>query len=421
MKRQLTTFTFCVSIVSAVLSQNIDQEDITYKYQRLPLKPLSKDIKGYVSKVEQSYDAKNQELKAEYKEAQAKADEKYKQDMTRYEEQSKQADADYKKAMDDYNNKSIGKKTAEKLLLDSQKPTRAYVPKPEKEIVTLSTTGTEYNKELFATTYLKLDGYMVNGANPVKITAILNGFEIQDPEKVASDHAKVVNGVSSVVKKYKYKMKYRHPVMLKVEAPDKGTLMDETVEKTNEYTEATTQDFDSEYDLNAYWEKNKEALTKKYDEDITGANMKRAGNQLNFNFGFSIVSRETKLYTLKDKKGDYQDLTTAYTTAQLAFNTIDGGFKKEGIVEMKKSVEAWEKAMTESNLSEKKARINEKVTMAVLFNLIEGYNILEDYTSAVKCLIKLKGMDLSNRETRHLESLNTFIMDQKLRFEAAAQ
>lgn len=414
----LTGFAFQTS----VFSQNIDAEDLKYKYARLPLKPLPKDVKGYTSKIELAYESKNQELKVEYKEKLKQAEEKYKQDLIEYDKKDKEAEAKYQKELAEYNKKSTGSKVAQELLLkQSNKPTKQYVPKPYKDGVAQSeSAGADFNKDLLATTYLKLEGYSPSGANAVKILGSISGFEMNEPEKVTSEQTKVVNGTSSTTKKYKYKLQYKQPITLKVEGAS-GVLMEETVEGTNNFSESLTAEFDSESALESNWSGNQTGLKKKYETEITNKNLKLANEQLNSNFGFSTLTRETKLYTIKDKKGIYPDITEAYTTAQQAFNTLDAGFKKEAIVEISKSVEAWEKAMTESNPKDKKARIDADVTIAILFNLIEGYNLLENYPSALKYLIKLKGMDLSRREKDRVEGLSSFISDQKMRFEASQQ
>jgi len=74
--------------------------------------------------------------------------------------------------------------------------------------------------------------------------------------------------------------------------------------------------------------------------------------------------------------------------------------------------------MKESTPHEKKARVNEKVTLATLENLAEVYIWLNRFSDSEAAMDKLAAADLSHKDKKELERNRELMNSQKTRFEA---
>ena len=81
----------------------------------------------------------------------------------------------------------------------------------------------------------------------------------------------------------------------------------------------------------------------------------------------------------------------------------------DGNSELSEAIQIWNTALEESNLYDKKARINSKVTQLIYQNLIEATIYKEDFIKAQDHLILLGEMDLKNSDKRWVESRTAFI------------
>ena len=83
--------------------------------------------------------------------------------------------------------------------------------------------------------------------------------------------------------------------------------------------------------------------------------------------------------------------------------------------ELEKAVELWNNALKESDVKNKKARVDAKVTAATHLNCAEAYMWLNNFEEAEKHINKIKVLDISKYETLAKE-LNTVIVEQKNRY-----
>ena len=72
--------------------------------------------------------------------------------------------------------------------------------------------------------------------------------------------------------------------------------------------------------------------------------------------------------------------------------------------------------MKESDTNNKKARIDEDVTIAILMNLSEAYIWLNDYTKSQEDLTKLDGFKLTFRRKNIRAIIHAFHTEQSSRF-----
>lgn len=105
----------------------------------------------------------------------------------------------------------------------------------------------------------------------------------------------------------------------------------------------------------------------------------------------------------------------AYRKAQRAYENliID---RDESISLLKMAIEIWEREMEESDTSNKKARINNKISQTLLLNLIEAKIIIGDYDGAKYFRDKFDILPKPSRKyIKELESLMMFAKDEKQR------
>ena len=81
----------------------------------------------------------------------------------------------------------------------------------------------------------------------------------------------------------------------------------------------------------------------------------------------------------------------------------------DGKAELTEAIQIWETVLGESDVNNKKARINDKVTQSIYQNLIEAAIYKEEFISAQDHLILFGEMDLNNKGQMWVTSRTSFI------------
>ena len=89
--------------------------------------------------------------------------------------------------------------------------------------------------------------------------------------------------------------------------------------------------------------------------------------------------------------------------------------KTEAVEKLRAASLLWDKALSESNVKDSKARINEEITIAAMLNSSEANIHTEDYSKAETHLFKLESLDMSRKQKKKVEELNLLMKDQKKR------
>ena len=105
-------------------------------------------------------------------------------------------------------------------------------------------------------------------------------------------------------------------------------------------------------------------------------------------------------------KGDFDDLEKA---AKLGKRGINPMGSSDGVAELKEAINIWETVLGESDVNDKKARINGKVTESIYQNLIEAAIFKEDFVRAQDFLVLFGEMDLKKSEVSWVNSRTAFI------------
>ncbi|MFO7864727.1 MAG: tetratricopeptide repeat protein, partial [Salinivirgaceae bacterium] len=75
-------------------------------------------------------------------------------------------------------------------------------------------------------------------------------------------------------------------------------------------------------------------------------------------------------------------------------------FKKK----VKPAIDLWKKALTESNIEERKTRVNEKATLVAYSNLARAFFMMQEYEKAIEYADKIMAIDKSFKAIRTVKA-----------------
>jgi len=416
MKKINLFLTVSLLITFNIGAQDIDKMETKFDYIQLPSKPLDKSIKNYNSRIINNVEEHNKKLMDDYNNDLKKVDEDYQREMAAYPAKVKEANETYLKEMELYDKKSALKKLAEKEMANQGKPIKNVPSTPYKRTPSQPKLKKVFNYDQLAGTYLKLEGFNPGVTNAISITAIPGDLEMKEPEIKVADKTNISNGKSTPYKEYTSTIAYKRLITLKVETPQ-SVIYDEVPQEITKELTYKSPEFKSESELNSWWNNNKVKITENLETQTMENDLKVIQNLLNDNYAFKRTSYQADLFLIKDKKVDYSDYQNAYMTAVEGYNKLADDFEK---VQAKKNlieaISIWEKALTESDMNNKKARVDEKVTYATYINLIEACIWCDDYAKAKSLAIKFSTFDAPNKFKKRCEELTAFNKVQSERY-----
>lgn len=410
---------FVLLIASTNLfAQRVQKESVEFEYVQLPSTPVS-NVEHYFPKVILAYEAdiiaKKEEAQAEYDAAMANypnqvaaAKDAYNMAMKQYEKE--------KKAWDEKS--GVSKLVEKKVLEENNEPVKPVYREPSRPYLRTVTHQKIFNSEMLANSHLKIDGLKKNEENALIITATLYGFEYIEPEVKTEQKTRVTKNSAGETSRTKYNVywyeaSYKHPINIKVETPSGDVLVDEIFEEFNEYTLYKSKSKDnSRPSLNA------NQLKGQLEQKIVKDNLTKINKFLNDKYGYPTKKRAVRIRTVKPKKHNYDDYTEAYNLASSGYELLKKD--EEGAkAKIAQAITLWEKALEESDVNNKKARINQNVTVATYINLIEACIWANDYDKAIQLSQQANKLKLSGKEKELIEQRSDFAKSQKERWEAA--
>ncbi len=412
MKKIITSFLLLASVLA--YSQKISYSPVTINYTQLPVTPLDKTVKNYQVLILSDYLQKNATAKATYQAASTKAEADYKAEMKKYLETRKQDSLTVETQL------NVWFRLTPELQAVTPRPTFIPKPAPIKAVVTEPFYDKEFNNELLASQHIKLEGFNRLPENAAIIQINMNGFE--GTEGKATTQKKQIKGADGRTRDtltYVYQFNYRHLMKLKILLPNGKFAMDEMFPSTLNYGTYTSKDFYTQAELEAYWlvQKNYEAAAAQ--DRVVKENLKTINDYLNDNYGFMPKSRTVQVSFATAKKVNYDDLKDAMANAKSGYDLITkASTQQQGEEYLRKAISTWEAALKESNLTSKKARINESVTESILLNLGEAYIWLNDFIKSQEYLNKLDAFKISGREKATKASIRAFNAEQNMRYSA---
>lgn len=404
------SFFLAISLMAGtVLGQSVKSEDLKYNYSKLPTNPLQPRVANYQSSLSSSSDEENAKLLAQFEKDKAQAEADYQRELAEYPGKVKAADEKYEKEMAAYNEKSLGKKILEKQLLnENTKPVKDYIPQPYKRNVPQPNVKTSYDYPSLAATYLKLDGYTKLTENALSYHVNMQGFEHSQPmiKTEVKKEATRVNNVSTTadVTYYYVEFTYRNPMSVRVANAANQEIYFVAPTELSEFKtyKSTSTKTSPSYDHTA--------ILKSVEEKVLKENLTFINHLVNDRIGYEITPRETSLDYVKSKNDEYADYNEAYNNALAGLKTLTTN-EESAKQKLTLAVEQWNTILKESDLDNKKARIDKDVTTAIYFNLLECYFALRNNTDAETVLSILERMDISNRDKKLKEKYVTLFLD----------
>lgn len=411
-----TILLFATGLIAvASISQSIQEEKVTFTSERLPLEPIA-DLDGYNFTVETPYAANNDQLreraqqkfeedKANYPNTVAEAEARHEQDMIQYEQDVITAQENFKLKSEEYDKLSAVEKIA--LKIDPPKlvlPRKPVYYKPSEPVYVEPNTSKiiTFDPEVLAGSYLKLAGYEKStSGRTLSGHVIVHDFESDTPLRRATTKTVYNSSTksSSPVTTYHYITYYKQPTYVKVQLGS-DILFEGIIESTVESDSIRT---DKSPDMMS--------LEKKSVNQAVQA----ANEFINSKYGYSQIEREYEVRYEKNKKGEYDDLESAKDLALDSYKEFQGGKNNESLL---KAIEIWKKAYSESDVEDRKARIDKKVTIAILQNLIDACLVTEQPAEALTYFNALKEIDLPYAVKISLDETENEIKDVKNRVDA---
>jgi len=397
------TFLFLLILILTLnlSAQNIKSEDITYNFIKLPLKPVSPKVENYNSSITATYEAENNKLLALFEADKARAEADYQREMSEYPAKIKAADDKYEREMKAWDEKSTALKIVEKQLLnENNRPVKDYVGAPYRKTISPPVLKTSYDYPSLAATYLKIDGYKKADMNALTYQVTLQGFEHSQP-MIKSEIKKEVSRVNNVsttydVTYYYIEYNFRHPMSVRVANTNNQDVI---FLAPTEFTEFKTYKSASQKTSPSA---DFTFLLKKSEESILKENLIFINHLVNDQIGYEVTPRTSSLDYVKSKNDAHADITEAYNNQMIGLKSL---LTNEPLATQKlnEAVDAYKKILVESDLFDKKARIDKDVTISIYFNLLEAYFAQRKTLEAETVLSSLTQIDLSNREKKFKE------------------
>ena len=401
------------SFVGVAFGQNVKSEDITYTYVKLPTNPIQPKVENYYSTITSSAEATNAKLMAEYEAEKARAEADYQREMADYPAKVKAADDKFAKEMEVYNAKSTATKVIEKQILnENTKPVHDYVAQPYRRTVAQPVLKTSYDYPSLAATYLVLDGFTKAQVNALSYAVNIEGFEHSQPmiKSEVKDEVSVKDGVRTNYKVTYYwiEFTYRMPMSVRVSGINNQEIFyvapaELSAFKTYKSSSSKTSP-SSDFTM----------LIKSTEESLLKENLKFINHLVNDRIGYEVTSRATSLDYVKSKNDAHADVMEAYNNATIGLKTLT---TNETLAKQKltAAIDAFKVILTESDVYDKKARIDKDVTTAVYFDLLECYFAMRNTVDAEAALKSLGQLDLSNRDKKQKEKMEELFLDLTLR------
>lgn len=288
---------------------------------------------------------------------------------------------------------------------DKERISYQYVSLPKQPLpsefqsykLTISAEDLNFRDIIYSNT--KIDGFkkleLESTVDPdINITVEMYPFEFKEPEKTSNTTTTKVDGVEKKTTTYGYKgaMRYKFKVSMTGRndsiylKKEYGLTVDISTSGHKDYTAAGKA-----YKSNA--EEKKTSITKEvFSSEVTG--------DLNHLFGFpknSVVIEVFSVKVGKKCKYDYSDLISCYDSFLKSYEIIKKNPDENTafLNEMLPIIEKWKTALKESNISDKKSRINEDITCMIYNNIGVTYFISKDYDQAKEYFNK--GIEIDKR------------------------
>ena len=122
------------------------------------------------------------------------------------------------------------------------------------------------------------------------------------------------------------------------------------------------------------------------------SSLEQINNELNVKYGFAVQFEECLIGTVKNKKGEWDDLESAQGFAIAGIGALKNNEMNE---DLSQAMDIWKSLYAEAAPDDKKARINKKVTKLLLYNMMYVSRMTNNYADAKMYLDALRELDMN--------------------------
>lgn len=388
-------------------SQNINDNKFTFQYVQLPLIRIDDRFANYEIKVEHAYTAANNDSSAVFEMRQNTARMIYDQLLTNYHMQKDSLDRLHLNNMANWE-KSVNSGSTNPDGTQLAQPIPPVYPQPPVLMDVEEPFMHSALDEATVSGSVAIEGY-TPGMGGFIVTITVNPIQIQAPVET-----KKGTGVNT---KYEYRVPYSLPIGIKVESPTQGVLLEETLfQNMRQYSLPTRK---SKYEHELYMLDNKDEMYRQIETTARNQSFASLSEYLNNQVGYVMKTRVAEMYSVKRFKDyEYSDVTNAYTLATQALSLVKNDRDRSGAMDkIDDALGAIEAILAESNINDKKARINDKITAMLQCNKAELLMWRAEF-DAVDMMVNIILNSGEGKAKRHIQRTQGFYADQKKRWQA---
>ena len=368
-----------------VTGQNIDDNFVNFNYTQLPLISVDESLRSYRFEVVTDVEGANMDSTATY---QIRLD---------------NAVSIYQKRMDTWLSKMSLIQQQENATGTSQSAN--YPPKPSLELVVKPVQHT-------VTTNASAEGIKISGFNEGD-NGLLIRYTLLPIKNVKFSYSKKGEAANT---KYDYKCSYMLQAKMEVIDPNNTVLFEKMVGRAK--TKGLGK-YKSTYDFDKWYMNNRETFYAQIESEGRKAAIAGSGSALDNQFGYINKNRKAEIYSVKKYKDyDYTDVVMAYNQTTEALLKVGNDRDRSGAMDdLEEAREMWLKILEESNLQNKKERINAKISAMIWCNLAEIAVWMADFNEADNQVSKTMNSGIMKAKS-HIKGEKSFYADQKNRWNA---
>lgn len=379
----------CALCASQVFAQNIDDNFINYNYIQIPLIPVDEDQRMFRFETKTNVDQANQDSAMVYQAKLANSISLYEQQLSKwYAKMSLLQQLENTSAVSQAANYPI-------------KPSLELVRQPILNSLSLDAVA-QTAEGLIIPGFQKGDG------------GLLVSFTLNPLRDIRINYKKTGVGLAT---RYTYSCTYYLSTNMSITGPDESVLLEQIV--GNSKRTKSLGKYKSTYAFLDWYMKNSPLVYGQMETEGRRAAIESGSNVLESQFGFVNKNRKAEVYSVKKYKDyDYTDVTMAYNKTSEALLLVGKSpDRSEAYETLKEARDMWNVILEESNLQNKKERVNSKISAMIWCNVAEISVWMGDFSQVDLRVQNIKNSSIFKAKN-HINGETGFYNDQKTRWQA---
>ncbi|EMR01742.1 hypothetical protein [Cesiribacter andamanensis] len=223
----------------------------------------------------------------------------------------------------------------------------------------------------------------------------LGWYSIPNYPEVITTTKKEKRGDKEVdVEYYSYRMQFRYPMQIRV-LQGEQVIESTYINNSNDFSYASTDLFPTKAALYKFWEESGNKFKSGVRDKHLSANRDAIKAHLIHQYGYVKTHMREEIKFVKEKKDatDYAKLTSAFELVNAASpKKLEGDVypSETYVADINAAMALWKEELAVSEPDNRKARIDKKVTEAILKNLVIGCYLSYQFAQADEYLTRLE-------------------------------